>query len=42
MLMKIKGLGQPAFIQCHVLKSVGDGNQEGVDSDEDSRGLEGK
>ena len=38
-LMKIKGEGPPAFIQCHVLESVGDGEKEGVDSDEEERGL---
>ena len=29
--MKMEGKGQPAFIQCHVLEGVGDGEKEGVD-----------
>ena len=33
--MKIKREGQPAFIQCHLLESVVDGEKEGAESDED-------
>ena len=39
-LMKIKG--EAANIECHVLESVGDGDKEAVDSDEDEGGPGGK
>ena len=33
--MKIKREGQPAFIQCHLLESVVDGEKEGAERNED-------